>query len=453
MEQSNRINRREFIQRSALSGAAMGAALADSHAVPSANPSRQVPASDRITIGMIGVGARAQQLMDAILMLPNVEIVSICDAYTGRIERTLERTDRKPKVAKNYHEILDDKSVDTVVIATPDHWHSRMAIDAMRAGKDVYIEKPLTYTIDEGIAIIDEVRKSGRILQVGSQGMSSRVQQRAREIIASGRLGQVTMIRAQFNRNTPDGAWIYPIPPDASPKTVNWEMFLGPAPQRSVDYARFFRWRCYQDYSGGMATDLFVHLVTSIHFMMNAKMAGKVTAMGELYRWKESRDVPDTINAIVEYPEGFVANLSGTFNNQYGSESGFQILGTRGSLVVGETLSFYPEIVHQDNRWIVDSWPSAMENAYYENPEVRAEEMPSTREPELLLGSEQYREFGLDPTVVHMRGFFSCVQTRKQPAEDALAGHRAAACAHLVNASLREQKIVFWDFNKDVMQT
>ena len=452
MVQSNRINRREFMQRSALGSAAMGTALTDSHGGP-ADPSRPVLANEKITIGMIGVGARAQQLMDAILVLPNVEIVSLCDAYTGRVERTLERTDRKPKVIKDYREILADKSVDTVVIATPDHWHAGMAIDALRAGKDVYIEKPLTYTIDEGIGIIDEVKKSGRILQVGSQGMSSRIQQRAREIIASGRLGQITMIRAQFNRNTADGAWIYPIPPDASTKTVNWEMFLGPAPQRPVDYARFFRWRCYQDYSGGMSTDLFVHLVTSIHFMMNAKMAGKVVAMGELYRWKESRDVPDTINAVLEYPEGFVANLSGTFNNQYGSESGFQILGTKGSLIVGETLAFYPEIVNQDNRWIVDSWPSAMEKAYYENPEVRAEEMPLTREPEVLLGSEQFREIGLDPTIVHMRNFFSCVQTRKQPAEDALAGHRAASCAHLVNASLREQKIVFWDFKKDVMKS
>jgi predicted dehydrogenase len=420
MVQPNQINRREFMQRSALGGAAMGTALTDTLGAP-VDPSRPIPASDKITVGMIGVGARAQQLMDALFALPNVEIVGLCDAYTGRVERTLERTDRKPKVVKDYREILADKSVDTVVIATPDHWHSRMAIDAVRAGKDVYIEKPLTYTIDEGIAIIDEVKKSGKILQVGSQGISTRVQQKAREIIASGRLGQITMIRAQFNRNTPDGAWIYPIPPDASPKTVDWEMF--------------------------------VHLVTSIHFMMNAKMAGKAVAMGELYRWKESRDVPDTINAVLEYPEGFVANLSGTFNNQYGSESGFQILGTKGSLIVGDTLAFYPEIVNEDNRWIVDSWPAAMEKAYYENPKVRAEEMPSSREPEVLLGSEQYREIGLDSTVVHMRNFFSCVKTRQQPVEDALFGHRAASCAHLVNASLRQQKIVSWDFSRDVMKS
>jgi predicted dehydrogenase len=231
-------------------------------------------------------------------------------------------------------------------------------------------------------------------------------------------------------------------------------MFLGSAPKRPVDYARFFRWRCYQDYSGGIATDLFVHLVTSIHFMMNAKMPSNIMAMGQLYRWKESRDVPDTINAILEYPEGFVVNLSSTFNNQMSSESGFQILGTKGSLVIGgDGLSFYPEIVNEDNRWIVESWPSTMEDAYYKDPKVRAEELPGTREPQVLQGNEQYREIGLDPTIIHFRNFFSAVKARKQPAEDALAGHRAASCAHLINKSAREKRMMSWDFGRDNLKS
>jgi predicted dehydrogenase len=437
------------MQRSAVGGAALGVTLseADGEAMT------PVAANDRITVGMIAVGARAHQLMDAIMALPNTEIVAVCDAYKGRVERALERTGRRARVCADYREILADKSIDTVVISPPDHLHAAMAIDALRAGKDVYIEKPMTYTVDEGNAIVAEVKKTGRILQVGSQGISSRIQQKARELIASGKLGQVTMLRAYFNRNTAGGAWIYPIPPDASPQTVNWDMFLGPAPKRSVDYARFFRWRCYQDYSGGIATDLFVHLVTSIHFMMNAKMPSGIMAMGQLYRWKESRDVPDTINAILEYPEGFVVNLSSTFNNQMSSESGFQILGTKGSLVVADSLTFYPEIVNEDNRWIVESWPTAMESAYYKDPKVRAEEVPATREPEVLMGQEQYREIGLDPTVIHFRNFFSSVKTRKQPVEDALAGHRAASCAHLINMSAREKRIVSWDFSRESIRT
>lgn len=452
MPQKTRIGRREFIQRSALGGAAVGTALRESYGE---NPELMgpVPANDKITVGVIGVGARAQELMQAIMQLPSTEIVGVCDAYKGRIERAVERTGGRAKVFKDYREILGDKSIDTVVIATPDHWHATMAVDALRAGKDVYIEKPMTYTVDEGNTILGEVRKSGRILQVGSQGMSSRTQQKARDMISAGKLGQVTIIRAFYNRNTASGAWIYPIPPDASPQTVNWEMFLGPAAKRPVDYARFFRWRCYQDYSGGISTDLFVHLVTSIHFMMNAKMPAHVMGMGQLYRWKESRDVPDTINGILEYPEGFVVNLSSTFNNQLSSQGGFQILGTKGSLVLGgDSVTFHPEIVEEDNRWIVESWPRALEDAYYADPKIRASEMPGTREPEVLTGQEQYRETGLEATVLHFRNFFSSVKTRKQPLEDALAGHRAASCAHLVNRSARERKLMSWDFTKEALK-
>lgn len=448
MSEKSRINRREFMQRSAFGSAAVGIGLKSREVEPEAPAS----ANAKITVGMIGVGARAQELIRAIMTIPNTEIVSVCDAYKGRIERAIARTKGRAKEVKDYREILGDKSIDTVVISTPDHWHATMALEALRAGKDVYIEKPMTYTIDEGNTIVAEVKKSGKIFQVGSQGMSSRIQQKAKEIIASGKLGQVTMLRAFYNRNTASGAWIYPIPPDASEKTVNWEMFLGPALKRPVDYARFFRWRCYKDYSGGIATDLFVHLVTSIHFMMNAKMPSNIVAMGQLYRWKESRDVPDTINAILEYPEGFAVNLSSTFNNQLSSEAGFQILGTKGSLVIGNDLTFYPELVVEDNDWIVESWPAALQEAYYKDLKVRAEEMPSTREPEIVGSQERYREIGLEATVQHFRNFFSSVKTRKPPLEDALAGHRAASCAHLINLSATERRMVTWDFSRDSLK-
>ncbi len=172
-------------------------------------------------------------------------------------------------------------------------------------------------------------------MQVGSQGISGAVQRKAKEMIQAGKLGRITMIRAAYNRNTASGAWIYPIPPDASPETVNWPMFLGAASKRPFSPERFFRWRCYQEYSGGIATDLFVHLCTTIHFLMDAKMPARVMAMGELYRWKETRDVPDTLNAILEYPEGFTVNLSSSFNNEIGAEGQFQVLGTEGSVTIG----------------------------------------------------------------------------------------------------------------------
>ena len=260
-------------------------------------------------------------------------------------------------------------------------------------------------------------------------------------MVQSGKLGKVTMVRASYNRNTASGAWIYPIPPDASPQTVDWQAFLGPAPKRDFDLERFFRWRCYKDYSGGIATDLFVHLCTTIHYVMGAKMPSKVTAMGQLYRWKESRDVPDTLNAILEYPEGFTVNLGSTFNNQSSAESSFQFLGTEGSINLGSGLSYRPERVREDNGWIVRAWPSKLEQAYYADPKVQQAEMPSMREASLNEAGFEMREEGPDATVLHFENFFDSVRNKKPTVEDEWAGHRAAACAHLINYSAESGRL------------
>jgi predicted dehydrogenase len=427
--------RRSFFQTAALGAA--GAMQARS-------------ANDRPRIAFIGVGARAQEILQALLTLPGVEVPAVVDAYTGRAERAIERTGGRARRFKDYREVLADKSIDAVVVATPDHWHKTMTVDAMRAGKDVYCEKPLTYRVAEGHEIISTARETGRIVQVGSQPVSSASQRKAKEIVKEGRLGQITMIRAAYNRNTAGGAWIYPIPPDASPATVDWDMFLGPAPKRAYSAERFFRWRCFTDYSGGIATDLFVHLCTSIHFIMDAKAPARVMAMGQLYRWKD-REVPDTMNGVLEYPEGFAVNLSSTFNNQSASESGIQILGTQGTLTLGDGLTFTPEVAGEDNRWIVDSWPSKLEESYYRDPKVRAAELPGTRPARVIPSGERYREEGVDPTVNHLAHFLESMRSRKSYWEDAVAGHRAAACAHMVNMSARERRIVEWDFNKDTI--
>ena len=427
--------RRNFIQStSALAAAGAGQSSA---------------ANDRTRVAFIGVGARAQEILQAILTLPNVEVPGVVDAYDGRAQRAIERTGGRAKRYRDYREVLADKSIDAVVIATPDHWHKRMAVDSMLAGKDVYCEKPLTYRASEGPEIIRTVKETGRMLQVGSQPVSSAIQRKARDIVQAGHLGQVTMIRAAYNRNTAGGAWIYPIPPDASPSTVDWNMFLGGATKRPFSLERFFRWRCYNDYSGGIATDLFVHLCTSIHFIMNAKMPSRVVALGELLRWKDSREVPDTLNGVLEYPEGFAVNLSSTFNTQSAGETGIQILGTKGTLTLGNGLSFTPESAHEDNRWIVESWPSQLEDAYYKDPKVRQAEVPSSRAAGVSFAGDHYSEEGPDSTVLHLQHFLESMRTRKPYWEDAVAGHHAAACAHMVNMSAKERRIVEWDFNAD----
>jgi len=415
-----------------------------------AAPARSFAANDRIQVGVIGTGARAHELIEALLANQGVEITALADAYKGRVERALERTRGRARAAKDYREILADKSIDAVMVVTPDHWHRRMVLDAIQAGKDVYCEKPLTYRSSEGVEIVQAARAAGRIVQVGSQGMSSAVQRKAREMIQSGKLGRVTIIRAAYNRNTASGAWIYPIPPDASPETVNWEMFLGPAPKRPFSLERFFRWRCYEDYSGGIATDLFVHLCTTIHFLMDAKMPARAVALGQLYRWKESREAPDTLNAVLEYPEGFVVNLSSTFNNQAAAEGSFQFLGTEGTITLGGGgMSFYPENAVEDNRWIVESWPRALEEAYYRDPKVRQSELPASRKPRVIEGAQEFREEGLEATIVHLGHWLESIRTRRPYWEDAAAGHHAAACAHMINRAAKERRMVEWDFARD----
>jgi len=397
--------------------------------------------SSRTTVGMIGCGARAHQLIKGLLKSPNAEIVSVFDGYKGRIERAVERTEGRAKAVASYQQILADDSIDAVVVASPDHWHARQVIESLEAGKDVYCEKPLTWAIDEGLAIADAVKRTGRILQVGSQGISTKTQQKVRQLVQDGAIGRVTMIRAYYNRNSASGAWIYPIPPDASPETVDWELFLGSAPKRPFNLERFFRWRCYQEYSGGIATDLFVHLTTTIHYIMGAQAPQDVFASGELYRWKQSRDVPDTLNAILRYPEGFTVNLSSTFNNSTGG-FGFDFLGTEGAISLGYvSYELRKERVRENNEWIVESWPSDLQKQY----EAKHPEPPRAEKPE----PEQERERSIGDTRLHLEAWLDAIRTGKQPVEDVWAGHRAAACAHMINASAREGRRIEWDFERE----
>jgi predicted dehydrogenase len=312
----------------------------------------------------------------------------------------------------------------------------------------------MTLRIDEGPEMIAAADASDRILQIGSNGMSSKLQETAREIVKSGKLGRITLIRAAYDRNSDSGAWLYPIPPDADDKTVNWEAFLGPAPERPFSLERFFRWRCFWDYSGGIATDLFVHLMTTIHYVMDAGMADMVMATGQNYLHEKTHEVPDTLNAALTYPkEGFTVSLSGTFNNSSGSQSGFAIMGTEGALVFqGGSLVFKPENPVEGNGWIVASWPSALEEAYWADPEVQKREMPSTWTSRMNVGSETWSEQGPGSTYIHMSRFFESVRTRKPSIQDARRGHHAAAVPHMVNESIKRQAPVYWDPEREILK-
>ena len=433
------MNRRDFMKTTVLAGAA--AAMSSR-----ADASGPQAANDRLQVGFIGCGARAHQLMDAVVAMKGIEVIGLADAYTGRLERAKARTGGKAVIYKEYKELLANPEIDAVFIATPDHWHRTMAIDALGAKKDIYLEKPFSFTVEDGLAMVDAVKRTDRILQVGSQGVSAPEMGKARELVKAGKIGKVVMVRAAYNRNSDSGAWLYPIPPDASPTTVNWDQFIGSAPKRAFDLNRFFRWRCYWDYSGGVATDLFVHLVSWTHWIVDARVPKAVMAIGENYKYKNTHEVPDTVNALLTYPEGFTANLTCTFNNEQGAESGLEILGTNGSLIIrGGTVTFKPEPRREDNRWVVASWPEALERAYYAEPKVQAVESPFLWDPKVEGGVETWHAEGRDDTYTHIDNFFTSVRTRKPPVEDALYGHRAAACAHMVNRSIREKRLVEWD--------
>jgi len=446
---SRKLNRREFLVRSA-AGTAAAAAVSRSPVVFAAPPDSP---GDRLQLGIIGVGARVQSgLLEAAMAVPGVEVVGVCDAYKGRVQRAIARTSGRAKDYGDWKALVADPSIDAVIVATPDHWHRIHVVEALRAGKHVYVEKPMTLVIEDGVPMIAAAKASGRILQVGSQGMSSKTEEAARDLVRGGKLGKVTMIRATYNRNTKGGAWLYPIPPDANEQTVDWAAFLGPAPKRPFSLERFFRWRAYWDYSGGIATDLFVHLLTSIHFLMDAKMPARVVAMGENYRHQATHEVPDTVNAVLEYPEGFVVNLSSTFNNQASAEAGFDVLGTEAALVFREgQMTLRPENAVEGNRWVVSSWPEALEKAYYDDPKVKAEERPDTWSPQVRKQSETFDEIGQDATFVHMARFFDSVRQHKPAVEDGPMGHHAAAAAHMVNLSLRQRRPLDWNFTTDAL--
>ncbi len=447
MSSHHHLTRRDFMRRGAAGAAGLGFFLNGKWLPLEAVPVIPPPASptDRVGVAFIGVGIRGHILMDAVKATGQANLVAACDCYQGHLDRAKERTDGKIEACfGQYKKVLDRKDVDAVVIATPDHWHLPMVLDAFAAGKDVYIEKPMTRLVEEGPKIIEAAKRSKRVVQAGSQGRSSPLQKKAREIVASGQLGQVTKVIASYNRNSSTGAWNYPIPPDLK-NGVNflWEEWLGPAPKVAFDPERVFRYRKYWDYSGGISTDLFVHLITSIHFIMGAKAPRAVVATGGILRWKDGREVPDTLDALFDYPEGFNVNMAATFNNASAPEQRMQFLGTDGTLtLIGNNLSVAEEDHREGYSYSIDSWPKALQEQFWNEGKHREEARPALRTE----GGLGYRAAeGLNPVVLHLVEFFDCVRSRKECSENAEVGHYAAAAGHMVNLSYRSGKPLFWD--------
>jgi predicted dehydrogenase len=443
-------SRREFMRRSTVGAAGLGLLLNGKSVRLEATP-LPPPAgpNDRVNLAFIGFGIRGNILMEAVKKTGQANLVAASDCYQGHLTRAMERTEGKIETNfAQYKALLDRKDIDAVILAPPDHQHLPMVLNALAAGKDVYIEKPMTHRVEDGPKMIEAVRRYNRILQVGSQGRSSFLQKKAHEIVASGQLGKVSKVIASYNRNSSNGAWNYPIPPDLKEGVnFNWQEWLGDAPKCAYDPERVFRYRKYWDYSGGISTDLFVHLITSIHFIMDAKVPSSVMASGGILVRKDGREVPDTLDALLVYPEEFHVNMGATFNNASVPDQGMTFLGTKGSLaLMGSSFTVAAENPREGYGYAIDSWPKSLQEEFMNMGNHRAEANP----PIIEEGTVTYKDQGTDSVVLHMLEFLDCVRSRKECSENAVVGHHAAAAGHMVNLSYLSGKKMVWDFERDV---
>ncbi|MCL4782120.1 MAG: Gfo/Idh/MocA family oxidoreductase [Bryobacterales bacterium] len=405
--------------------------------------SRRLGPNDTIRLGHIGVGVQGSGLLDEFKVIPGVKPTVAADLYDGYLLHAKEATKNTIETTKDYRTVLDRKDIDAVVIAVPDHLHCHMVLDALDAGKHVYIEKPLTWALSEGNAIIRAEKNSGKLLQVGSQAKSSTLTAKAKQLIKDGTLGKVTMVRMSNNRNSAEGAWRYPIPPDASTTTVDWPRFLGHYPGRPFDPEVFFRWRCWWEYSGGVATDLFVHLLTHMNEVMDAPAPKSVVSQGGLYRWRDGRTVPDVMNSIFEYEEGFVIDMYVNLNCSRAGEPP-TIMGDKGTMVFDRgKLVVYPAPVEEEaQKYGSRAWPKAMRDEYLRKHGV-AVGASGEQFPERELPKQQVVDVAEGPS--HTEHFILSLRNGKPSVEDATAGHLAAAGAHLANIAFREDCKVSWD--------
>ena len=311
---SNDLSRRSFVAAS-VGGSALAASA---RAIAAARVPRVIGANDRLHIGMIGAGGNATGHMKRLIEIQeaeNTEIIAVCDIYQKRLDAAAELTGGKPY--HDYRRLLENPDIDYVVISVPEHWHAQMTLDAVDAGKHIYCEKPMTYNIEEAKRVRDRVKQSNIKMQVGVQGMSDDSYETAQRYIKDGKIGKVVMAQIDYSRNHLDDFWVRPYDDDVRPgENLDWDAFLGPARKRPFDPDRFFAWRRYWDYSGGIASDLFVHRITRIIKACNLTVPSRVVATGGQNFFRESAaEIPDTFNMMVDYPEGVSVLLVSSMAN------------------------------------------------------------------------------------------------------------------------------------------
>ena len=409
--------------------------------------------NSRVQVATIGLGGMGTGDTHSSTAVPGVELVAVADIYQGRLDHAREVFGKDVFITRDYREVLARKDVDAVIIATPDHWHSQISIDAMNAGKDVYCEKPMVQHLDDGKQVIAAQQKTGRIMQVGSQRVSSIVYQKAKDLFRSGAIGRLNMVEAWWDRNSAIGAWQYSIPLDATPENIDWDRFLGRAPKVPFEPVRLFRWRNYRDYGTGVAGDLFVHLFSGMHFVTGAIGPTRVYATGGLRFWKDGRDVPDVLLGLYDYPAtdghpAFNLALRVNFVDGAGESSGFRFVGSEGIMTIddGVTLSKQPR--EPEPGYTIETFTDAMQKRFMED--YRNKYPPPAMNADSIRpqGEEKYLPPpGYSDHLDHHRNFINSVRTRKPVIEDPAFGFRAAGPALLSNVSYFEQRMCKWDPN------
>lgn len=451
-------NRRTFIKSlSAASALVATESLAKPFGFPAYIPNlKKVSPNDKIRFATIGMGIQGNYDTQAALRNPDVELVAAADLYTGRLEhaKTAYGKDKDLFTTRDYREILTRPDVDAVLIVTPDHWHDHITIAALKAGKHVYCEKPMVQHLNEGKAVIDAWKKSGKTMQVGSQRISSAAFQEAKRLVEAGEIGSINYVESNNDRFNAIGAWNYSVPPDALPSTVDWDRFLGDAPKRPFDANRFFRWRNYRDYGTGVAGDLFIHLITGVHFVTNTMGPTRIFSSGNLAYWKEGRDVPDVMTSIMDYPktdqhEAFQMVLRVNFANAGKISNVTRIIGNEGQIEFSEdnlimTKKKLPIAPGYGNYDSFFTFTEPVQQEFVR--QYDAKYPPETRKAEPVKEIKFESPKNDDAHAKHFANFFDNVRQGSQgTVEDPVFGFRAAAPVLACNESYFEKKVVYWD--------
>jgi predicted dehydrogenase len=381
------------------SGLAIGARMANASAQG---------ANDRVRIGIIGTGGRARGLMTLLKKLPGNEMTAICDVYEPRLLQAAEIAGSSPLKVADYRRILDSRDIDAVLIGTPDHWHKQMTLDAIAAGKDVYVEKPVSHSIEEGVELVKAVEASKQVVQTGTQQRSWEHWVLGKQLVDAGKLGQITFVQTYWYQHERSGNY-QPVSLDK----LDWKRWLGSAPDQPFKPERFYQWRHFWDFGGGCLTDLMTHWIDVVHWYMDvdAPLSAMTTARSyNLKLW----EAPDTVSTTIEFPKNFIAAYLGTYVSRV-DDGGLEFRGDKGTLKIDRArLAFYRD----DAAYV----PGSL-----------------TPEPDIFVRSSG------DGTLTHLQNWLDCIKSRKTPNANIRVAHQAARTSHIANASLKAGRAVRWN--------